>query len=46
MIAGKNVKRYSKILLKALDAYTGSKAERVSDIIVSDETLLKMEELM
>lgn len=46
MIAGKNVKRYSKILLKALDAYSGSTAERVSDIIVSDETLLKMEELM
>lgn len=46
MIVEKNVKRYSTILLKSLDAYSDNTVLRVSGIIVSDESLLKMEELM
>ena len=46
MISGEYVRKYSAVLLKALDTYSGDTAEIVSDMIVSDETLLKMEELM
>ena len=46
MISGKYCQNYTKLILKSLDTYSDDTTLRVSDSMTSDETLLKMEELM
>lgn len=46
MIARKYLDNYSGIILNSLNLYSDNTTLRVSDSMTSDETLLKMEELM
>lgn len=46
MIARKYLDNYSEIILNSLNLYSDNTTLRVSDSTTSDETLLKMEELM
>ena len=46
MIARKYFDNYSEIILNSLNLYSDNTTLRVSNSMTSDETLLKMEELM
>jgi len=46
MIARKYLDNYSEIILNSLNLYSDNTTLRVCDSMTSDETLLKMEELM
>ena len=46
MIARKYLDNYSEIILNSLNLYSDNTTLRASDSMTSDETLLKMEELM
>ena len=46
MIARKYLDNYSEIILNSLNLYSDNTKLRVSNSMTSDETLLKMEELM
>lgn len=46
MIARKYLDNYLEIILNSLNLYSDNTTLRVSDSMTSDETLLKMEELM
>lgn len=46
MIARKYLDNYSKIIFKSLSTYSDDTTLRISNSMTSDETLLKMEELM
>lgn len=43
MIARKYLDNYSEIILNSLNLYSDNTTLRVSDSMISDETLLKME---
>ena len=46
MIARKYLDNYSEIILNSLNLYSDNTTLRVSDSMTSDETRLKMEQLM
>ena len=46
MIAKKYLRNYSEIILKCLDIYSDSTTSKVSDILTSEQNLLKMENIL
>ena len=45
MIAKKYLRNYSEIILNSLDTYSFDTTLKVSDMLISDEVLLKIEEM-
>ena len=46
MIAKKYLRNYSEIILNSLDTYSIDTTLKVSDMLISDEVLLKIEEIL